>query len=67
MAILKSEFGISYFDAINSISVVNIMALLKAIPPYRGLEDREERNKKGVSKQTNKPKNKIVSWEQIGF
>ncbi len=43
------------------------MALLKAIPPYRGLEDREEKNRKGANKQTNKPKNKIVSWEQIGF
>lgn len=44
------------------------MALLRAIPPYRGLEDKED-GKKGINnnKKTNKPKDKIVSWEQIGF
>ena len=39
MSILKAEMGITYHDALYNISVVNIMSIIKAIPPFRSIED----------------------------
>ncbi|WP_281253969.1 hypothetical protein [Dysgonomonas massiliensis] len=42
--------------------------MLNSIPPYRGLEDKDEtKSKTNKPKKKEKKEPKIIHWEQIGF
>lgn len=53
------------------ISYINLIGLLKCIPPYRGLENKEENGKttaKGQKKKSeHKSKEDYIHFEQIRF
>lgn len=71
ISLLKAELGFTYKEIMYDISVVNLMAMMRAIPPYRGIEDKEEIDYKASSKKQDKPRRidpskiKWVSWSEI--
>ena len=79
MSILKAEMGITYHDALYNISVVNIMSIIKAIPPFRSIEDNKRSNKnksknrggttneKGEYIPIDRSKAKQISWGDLNI